>query len=155
MVDPQNWRSGPVLRLRLRWRKGGLEIVQRIPIRSKTLPPHQALPDLPKGVEPEGFWFEAVDAQGAAVYRRLMHNLLPWSVEIFDEEGGVTRQDSVPEEVWFDVLIPDLPEITELRLYANPGPFETGRRARGGRPLAAFPVRETGAGKMEAGHGRE
>jgi hypothetical protein len=106
---------GPVLRVRIR--KAGddwsIDKVTRIP--SMTLPQSTDLPDT-RGRQREGFWYEAADVTEQTVYRRAIPHPAGASVEVPSEDGLSRHLVSRPEVV-FDLLIPDLPSIVQLRIF--------------------------------------
>lgn len=109
----------PVRRVRIQVRKDDWQIVKEIEIPSMTLSQPAEPPDGSKGRGLSGFWVEAVDRKERALYRPVMANPFENSSEIFESDGSMHREERVRDEFVFDVLIPDLPDITELLFYSD------------------------------------
>lgn len=140
------WRMeegpGPVLRIRLERTKGRWKVAKRIRIPRKTLPASEHLPEAGANGRVSGTWFEAVDADGAVVYRLSMREPRR-GIEVFHEDGGISRLDSRSDDYSTDLLIPDLPQIESVRVFSEE-PGAQDERGKGGalEPVAAFPARE-------------
>lgn len=111
-------RAGPVLRLRIRRRDDTWMIEKRIPVAAMTLPPSSTLPE-GQGRPVSGFWYEAADPDGRVVYRRVMDDPTEDSVEVPSESGELQRVAVDRPEVVFDILVPDIPEVFEVRIFAQ------------------------------------
>ena len=115
MAMPDVQFPTPVLRVRVRRRGDKWTIEKQTRIPSMTLPRASELPET-GGRALAGFWYEATDAAGRALYRRVIRDPTEQSVEVPGAGGGFARADADRPEVIFDVLIPELPEVTQLRL---------------------------------------
>jgi hypothetical protein len=136
-------RAGPVLRLRVRRSDDSWVIEKQIPIAAMTLPPSSSLPE-GHGRPVSGFWYEAADPQGRVVYRRVMDDPTEDSVEVPAEDGEIQRVSVERPEVVFDILVPDLPEVSELRIFAQSKrkPKSQAAQVRMDEPAARLPIRE-------------
>jgi len=77
-------------------------------------------PDLlPAGEQSRGFWIEGTDGKGGVYQREVMPDPL-LGMEEFDEGGQIRRIDHPPHQVTIEILLPDLPEVSELHLISNP-----------------------------------
>lgn len=108
-----------VRRVRVHWKDGEWRIVKEVMIPQMTLPKSAELPETERqGVS--GFWWEATDAEGRVLYRRSMPDPREPRMETVDRDGTFRNLGSGHRhEVVFDVLIPDLPEIQEVRFFAS------------------------------------
>ena len=115
------------------------------------LPAHHPRPRIPTGRELAGTWYEVVDAGGALLYRRRV--FAPDIIEGFSGDSSGRHVRLPPERLGIlDVIVPDIPQATELRLFS----VSLGSRSRPqpgkGRhevPVAAFAlsVDKTGSGE--------
>lgn len=95
---------------------------------TKVLPPSSELPTTRSGVS--GFYYELQSADGTVLYRRIIHNPIPFTVEVpekpldakaSDEEGvKIERQQSIPTERIFTVLIPQASAGDQLVFFSSP-----------------------------------
>lgn len=77
-----------------------------------------------------GLWVEIRNDDGRILYYRPLRTLHQDSVEVFeDERGGAIRRvpTARPQAMKFDLIVPDLPEAAELRLYGAEDPSATDR----------------------------
>lgn len=118
----------PVMRLRFEWSGGACRLIKRVMIPEKVLPAAEAKID-PKA-HPRGFFVEGADAKGRTIYRRSMVSPFRRVAEVFDPDGRIHAVDHVPPAVQFDVLVPDRPEITSVRVVSNPHPFHANPGAK-------------------------
>ena len=125
----------PVRRLTLRWGDGDWEIADEVRVSSMTLPAPDPLPTGDKSI---GFWVEATDGQGGVYHREVITDPL-LGMEQFEEGGEITRGTHPHHKPTFEVLLPDLPEVTEVHLVSNPAgpPDQSG--ARPGRTVLTLP----------------
>jgi hypothetical protein len=144
MVAERPAGPGPVLRLRLRYVDGQWTVRQRVRVASKRLP---ASEELPPRVRISGFWYEAVGRNGETVYRRRLPYPPDLSVEVRSDSGGLYRAPSHPDDVTVEVLIPDLPEIVEVRLFSSAPDFPDVGREVPARQVASLPARDDDGGK--------
>jgi hypothetical protein len=141
----------PVRRLHVIWRKGRWSVDDEVDIPSMTLNKSHELPAAAPGHGVSGFWYEAVDAQGRVIYRQMLPDPFSVGMEIFSDEGVVRMPHQMPEEVALDVLIPDLPQITELHLYSSARPHREHEREKGAERVGALDLRTRKGG----GYGRK
>ncbi|MGH9719595.1 MAG: hypothetical protein ACRD8O_05245 [Bryobacteraceae bacterium] len=110
----------PVRRLHVAWRKGKWSVEGETRVESMTLPKSHELPAAGAGQGVSGFWYEVVDNQGRAIYRHLIPDPFSGSMEVFNEGGTISRKSHpMHEEILFDVLVPDLPQITAVHFYGS------------------------------------
>jgi hypothetical protein len=121
MTIPQINFPCPVRRIRVLWRKGKWSIQKEIEIPRMTLPKSSELPSARQRQRITGFWYEATDADGQVFYRRITAAPSLGEVELFEEDSTFTRARMEQPEVIFDVLIPDLPEVSEVRFFNETG----------------------------------
>lgn len=135
----------PVRRIRLVWHDGQWQIQKQVRIASMTLPKSSTLPSVPRGRSLTGAWFETVDTQGRTLYRRLIDNPAQ-SIEVIGAASGeFTRIPISDENIILDVLVPDVPEIEALLLYASAQPLDTQQavaQRSAARVVATFNLRE-------------
>ncbi|WP_018622928.1 hypothetical protein [Spirosoma luteum] len=105
-----------VNRVTLRWDKNEWKIVNQVRVESMTLPAPQVLPD---GENSLGFWIEACSSKGKVYQREIMPDPLA-GMEQFEEGGAINRLAPAPHIIELEILMPDMPDITELRLFSNP-----------------------------------
>jgi hypothetical protein len=105
-----------VRRLRVGWRDGQWTILKDVTIPQMTLPKAS---ELPEGQAVSGFWWEATNAEGRALYRRVEPDPTESRVEVVRQDGSFRNLEGHRHEAVFDVLIPDLPEIEELRIFSS------------------------------------
>lgn len=141
----------PVHRLRLLWRDGKLRVQKDVRIPRMTLLKSVDLPEPGRGRAVSGFWFEATDAKGHVFYRRGMDDPTRPEAEIFDKGGSIRRMPAhEAAEVVFSVLVPDLPEIREVRFFSSaqaPGKGRKRAAAPGAEPFAVVEVQHEKGGK--------
>jgi len=116
-IEAIHWPA-PVLRVTLRWDGKSWRIDHQQRIESMTLPAPDALPE---GEKSRGFWIEAVDRQGRVRHREVMADPLA-GMEQFDEGGVVRRLLHSQHNVVIEILVPDVPDITDLHLVSNSPP---------------------------------
>ena len=131
-----------VRRFILRWDKNEWKIVNQVRVSSMTLP----APDpLPAGEQSRGFWIEAADGKGAVYHREVMPDPL-LGMEQFEEKGQINRINHPAHQVSLEVLVPDLPEVSELHLVSNPlGIHEHGEPSRLKRTVLKLPSENGGS----------
>lgn len=105
----------PVRRIRVAWRNGQWRIQKQIKISSMTLQPSR---NLPAQERRSGFWVEAVDRGGQVLYRKIMDDPTE-SIEAVGDRGLFIRTPVTDEEISFDILVPDLAELRELRVFSS------------------------------------
>lgn len=110
-----------VRRISIAWRDGKWSIENEIHLDRMTLPKSYELPKQETGGGLTGSWYEIVDERGEALYRQLLPD--PFAgMELFNEDGTISRTEAMAHEATFDVLVPDLPEATSLHLYSSAAP---------------------------------
>jgi hypothetical protein len=137
--------AGPVRRVRVRRRGQEWTIEGETRIEEMILPRSNELPE-GRGRPLAGFWYEARDGRGRALFRRVTRNPTEQAVEVPAAEGGLQRVEMARPEVVFDVLIPDLPEVAELCFFeSDPRAGDaTATLARSLTPVARLPLRRPG-----------
>jgi hypothetical protein len=131
---------GPVIRVRVQYADGQWRAVQRVRVSEMTIPASQELPKVRSHRRLEGFWFEAADAQGEVLYRHMLRSPVP-GVEVFEEGGGISRASASIEGYTVDLLVPDLPQVKDVRLfYEGPEAPRVREKAAEGEPGARQPV---------------
>jgi hypothetical protein len=107
--------------------------------------------EIPAGERTVGVWVEAVDREGRVRYRQIMADPLA-GMEMFEEDGTMTRLPHPAHAVSIEVLVPDLPAITELHIVANPAVRDAKRKVRTVLKLRGSPASGSRDGG-EDGHG--
>lgn len=113
-IAPIQWPA-PVLRVGLLFEGERWRIVRATRVPSMTLP---AASVLPAGDRTVGFWVEVVDKENQVRYRRIMSDPLA-GMEIFEDDGSVTRMHHKGHAVASEILVPELTDATELHLVSN------------------------------------
>ncbi len=88
-----------------------------------------------------GFWYELVDSGGRPLYRRVIANPMTKSPEVRRDtpEEGLTHVEASEVRGTFVLVAPDLPELSNLVLYASPeGP---GVSLEPAKPIARFDLK--------------
>jgi hypothetical protein len=134
MATPEIRFPCPVRRIQVAWRDGSWTIENEIRIDSMTLPKSDELPRSPAARGVSGFWYEAVDAQGRALYRQSMQDPFSSGMEMFEEDGSMRRKAAIPREIFFDILAPDMPELVELHFYSSTKPVGPNQEMRAEGP---------------------
>jgi hypothetical protein len=140
MQTYQKNKPGPVLRITIERRDGEWREVDRYRVPEMTIPSSSELPSTPKSTRLTGAWVEAVDAKGEVLYRRMLREP-PRGVEIFHEDGSMSRITADSDEYSMDLLIPDLPEIESINLFMEPDEPLGKEVPREAEPVAVFPAR--------------
>jgi len=144
MASPEVRFPCPVLRIRVRARGDAWTVVKQTRVPSMTLQKSVELPVGP-GRRLSGFWYEAAAADGSVLYRRVMQDPADPSVEVRTEGGGLRQARPVRDDVSFEILVPDLPEVAEVRIFSSPKTGPVGQlREEPARQVAAFPLRDGG-----------
>lgn len=149
MAAERSGARGPVLRLRVRYADGKWSVVKRLRVPTKRLPPSHVLPTQARI---SGFWYEAVGPKGVVLYRRSVPDPTEPSMEVRDEGGGLKRARAVHTDVTFDVIVPDLPGLTEIRLFSSTAGSPHPEREGLARHVATLALREADGG---GGYGGE
>jgi hypothetical protein len=93
-----------------------------------------------------------VDDQGRAAYRQIMPDPFSEGMEVINDDGTISRRPHrMPDEVLFDVLIPDLPQITELHFYSSARQDHGHERHGAAERVAALDVRTRKGGSHGCG----
>lgn len=81
-----------------------------------------------------GFWIELHDHEGRAIYRRILHNPLMFSLEFPADMSGefMNMKHSKPRGRFF-IIVPNIPAAETLVMYSSPLGYATA-------PKAAEPV---------------
>ena len=109
----------PARRLLIEIRDDRWEIVREQLIPAKTLPASLNLLEagVTKGIV--GAWCEAVDADGAAIYRRAIPHPLKTATEFVDNDLKLRNIRAGPAGTLLNVVVPDLPAIRTVRFFAS------------------------------------
>ncbi len=112
-----------VRRVRLKWerdpksKEGKWTIIkERVLPRMALLASHEIGPDVPLE-SIAGLWFDVTDDDETVIFRGRIPDPRLAEVEIFDEEGAPSRAVAEQEEMILDVLLPDTPFISKIRLF--------------------------------------
>jgi hypothetical protein len=105
----------PVRRVTIQWNGKEWKIVKQVLVPSMTLP----APDpLPAEAQSLGFWIEAADGKGGIYQREVMPDPL-LGMEQFGKGGEMTRLNHPPHDITIEILVPDMPGISEVHLVSN------------------------------------
>ena len=121
-ADPSSTRLIPVKypcavrRVTVRWDENEWKIVNQVRVDSMTLP---APYPLPEGQNNTGFWIEGRNSKGDVYQREIMPDPL-LGMEQFEEGGEIKRLIHTPHTVEIEILVPDMPGVSELHLISNP-----------------------------------
>lgn len=142
----------PVRRVTVRWDGSDWKIVKQIRVPSMTLP----APDpLPAGEQSRGFWIETSDVKGGIYHREVMPDPL-LGMEQFQEGGEITRMAHPPHDLTIELLVPEVPGVSEVHIVRNlPPPGKPGARSELRRTvlkLSGAPVEDVPR-QDEGGHG--
>jgi hypothetical protein len=85
-----------------------------------------------------GFWYEVRGSKDQVLYRRVVANPLPTDVEVYDPETGPRRHPTRRSSAAFAVLIPDLPDASNLVIMSSP--LDPRLRMAAAVPLARIPL---------------
>lgn len=103
---------GPVRRVTVQWDGGQWKVVKEVRVDSMTLPEPAPLPD---GEKSRGFWIEATNSKGEVFQREVIAN--PFlGMEQFGEDGKMSRLNHPPHDIKLELLLPDVPEVSQLHL---------------------------------------
>ena len=92
--------------------------------------------------EQSGVWVALRSAGGHVLYHRVLRTPHPDSLEVFeDEKTGAIRRvlTARPQVMKLDLIVPDLPDASELTLYGPKDPSEPDKPSV---PLLQSPMRE-------------
>lgn len=156
MSCPQLEYPRPVRRVRVLWRDGQWSVVKEIVIPRMTLPKPSEPPRTEARQGVTGFWIEATDAEGRVLYREVMPDPTIHRVEIPGPDGTFQRLQPHSYEAVLDVLIPDLPEIEEIRIFSDreEGTGKELRKGGGAELRTTLKIRRSGgSGQEGGGHG--
>ena len=93
----------------------------------------------------EGFWVEVRNSEGTVVFFKILNVGLLNSVEVFEKDGTIKRIYGKPEQVNFEILIPDMGKGHELVFVGDSlKPVANKRvRKRKMKELASFSIEST------------
>jgi hypothetical protein len=152
MVDEPK-KSRVVLRVRVERKGGKWRLVKQVRVPEMTIPHSVDLPAPARAGRLTGSWFEAVDERGKVLYRRMFH-MPPPGVEVFEEDGTISRVTKATDDYCTDLLLPDLPEVSAVRVFSEQlgkeVEVEPAKAARPVVPVAVFQLREGDAPKPSA-----
>lgn len=157
MISKKRQEPGPVLRVRIERKEGKWNIVKRIRLPEKTIPSSDDLLRPDRTGRFTGFWFEAVDAKGNLLYRQMLRKPQR-GVELFEDDGTISRVSVETDEYSVDLLLPDLPEVEDVHLFLEePDRMperELAKRTEAPQPIAVFPARENDSSEQDQKEGR-
>lgn len=141
-----------MLRVRIKRKEGKWNIVKRIRLQEKTIPFSDDLPRPDRTGRFLGFWFEAVDAKGNLLYRQMLREPQR-GVELFEDDGTISRVRVETDEYSVDLLLPDLPKVEDVHLFLE----ETDRmperklvkRTEAPQPIAIFSARDNDSSEQD------
>lgn len=134
-VDTRQYRTS--LRLTFRFDGRQVELVRRERLR-KVAP--GTTPDRPSAGKNSGAWVELVDRSGRVLFHRLLRDPLQTRAEHHSPDGRITLHVREPESGQFSVIVPEIPDATEVVLYASPTDHE--RMHEPASALGRFPIRQ-------------
>ena len=106
------------LRLNFRFELGELTLIDRLELEMKPLPTNDLEAFKPE--ERSGFWIEAQDEQGRALYRRSMPHPMVRRSEAHGDEKDPRTVMWVEERGAFSVVVPNLHRAADLVMYGSP-----------------------------------
>lgn len=109
----------PVRRLLIRVRRGVWDVVRESTIKAKTLRKSQLFPPGAGESSYLGFCYEAIDSQSRVLYRRIGNDPFAAGIEYVDEGGVLRCAPTGDQDLWIDVMFPDLPEVEAIRFYSS------------------------------------
>ena len=119
-------RIRSVRRVRIKWEKvegseeGKWSIIKEMIIDKMALPGSTEIKSDVPMEKIEGLWFEATDDDDNLFYRASIPEPRMHEAELFDEDGTIYRQKADRSSFIFDVLMPDIPFVSKLKLYNRP-----------------------------------
>lgn len=139
MVDQPVGPRHSAIRLLIQYDGDQLTVIDRREVETAAPPSDQL-----KGFEGQsGFWFELRDANGQALYRRVMQSPIQQEVEAFEPDGSATRHVIEKPQGVFSVLVPDVPEADHVAIVSSPlAAHEIASKAAD--VLARLPLRAAG-----------
>ena len=147
MQDQLSFSQNRALRLTLEYKDHQFRVLERHFLNKRTQPSDTIL-DKEKDKPQSGFWIELRDANERAVYRQVLHNPVPVSVEIHsaDKHNPIRREINPNPECVFGLLIPDLPNAETLVIVSSP--LKADAMFEPASDLARFSLRELKEGKL-------
>ena len=121
VVNKSNIRR--VRRVRIKWEKDPEQEEGKWTVIKETIIPRMAIPastEIKSDVPLEkisGLWFEATDEDNTVFYKGKIPEPRLNEVELFDEDGSIYRRKADRTEFIFEVLIPDLPNVSKINLF--------------------------------------
>lgn len=93
-----------------------------------------------------GFWVVLRDANRRVLYRRIVHDAIRTSTEVFtqDRKRPFERHDIASPQGVFVVLVPDLPAANNVALFGSARTSEKSRALTAARELASFDLTQRG-----------
>jgi hypothetical protein len=109
----------PAERVIIQYRSGSFQLLSRS-LLTKVLPPSDELPTTNRALS--GFWFEVQTPEAEVKYRRIMIDPITLYTEVPDPARALQpeRQEVVPAEAVFTLLIPHIPGSNNLVLFSSP-----------------------------------
>ena len=123
----------PLRRITVRRGDAAWKVEEESPLEG-TLPAPLEFPDSQLPIV--GSWWEAVDKDGNVLYRDRLEDVHDPFMEVFDEDGSISRVEHPPDafaghEPLMELLVPDLPDLTDIRFVRA---RSTGGRGEDGQP---------------------
>jgi hypothetical protein len=119
----------PVRRISIAWRDGEWSVENEVRVESMTLPKSDELPEDRRQHGVTGVWYEAVDANGRALYRQSIED--PFlGMEVFTRDGKMRRAMMEHPQTGMEILVPDVPEVVDVQIYSSTLPSTPERKLR-------------------------
>jgi hypothetical protein len=137
LIDPRQYRK--TIRLTFQYEGENIRLIHRENV--AMIAPGLVFP-LPKKGE-SGFWYEVRDDRGRVLYSLAKFNPIRFEREVFPEDPKQSPhwvKIKKPAGI-FELLVPDIPEATEVVLFSSPlKPEESGKPAE---EIGKYPIRES------------
>lgn len=147
MQDELSFSQNRALRLTLEYKDRQFRVLERHFLNKRAQSSDPIL-DKEKDKPQSGFWIELRDASEHAVYRQVLHNPVPVSIEIHsaDKNNPIRREINPNPQSVFGLLIPDLPNAETLVIVSSP--LKADAMFEPASDLARFSLRKLKEGKL-------
>jgi len=147
MQDEVSFSQNRAIRLTLEYKDQQFRVRERHFLNKRAQSSDPIL-DKEKDKPRSGFWIDLRDANERPIYRQVLHNPVPVSVEIHtdDKNNPIRREVNPNPEAVFGVLIPDLPNAESLVIVSSP--LKADAMFEPASDLARFSLRELKEGKL-------